>query len=167
MSRGTHMIRNGVLMAATLLLPAGLHAHQEEGTDPGRAQTLEARAQSLHDEPGRWTEAARLYREAAELREDEDEGKLQSLRMAAWMAHYAGRDREALENAEAAGRLALRRGDLVEAGEALADAAHLARATGQPERAAALAEEVRLLAGSPLLAAEDRMALLDRIRTPA
>ncbi len=167
MTRRTRTIRNGVLMAAALLLPAGLHAHQGEGPDPDRARTLEAQAEALHDEPGRWAEAARLYREAAELREDGDEEKLSSLRMAARMAHYAGRDREALESAESAGHLALRRGDLVEAGEALADAAHLAGATGQPERAAALAEEVRLLAGSPLLAAEDRMALLDRIRTPA
>ncbi|TVR55926.1 MAG: hypothetical protein EA421_05170 [Gemmatimonadales bacterium] len=84
--------------------------------------------------------------------------------MAAWTAHYAGRAREALEHAEAAGRLSLRRGDLVQAGEALADAAHLARALGQADRAETLAQEVRLLPGSPFLGDGEREALLERIQ---
>jgi hypothetical protein len=151
-----------LLASAALFLPPGASG-QAQAFDPDRAATLEAEARALHDLPPRWNDAARLYREAAELREDDDEVKVHNLRMATRMAHYAGRQREALENAEAAGRLALRRGELVEAGQALADAAYLAHVTGNRDRAHALSEEVRLLAGSPLLAAADREHLLRRI----
>ena len=161
-------VRCGLLLAAgALFLPQGVSGGVSGAlpeVDPTRAAALEEQAQALHDTPSRWSEASRLYREAAELRADDDDQKVSALRMAAWTAHYARRSREALEHAEAAGRLSLRRGDLVQAGEALADAAHLARALGQADRAETLAQEVRLLAGSPFLADGEREALLGRIQ---
>jgi tetratricopeptide (TPR) repeat protein len=170
-------------LAGTALLALATAGPLQAQTDPGEtleghqppatqlsaeveeAAALEARAWALRDLMDERHEAARLYRKAAELRPDHDPQKVQNLREAARMSHYAGRSDRAIRDAEAAATAALRQGDVIEAGQAYVDAAWLAAQTGDRDRTEALLQEARLLASSPLLAQEERQDLLRRIDT--
>lgn len=138
-------------------------ADPDPDPDVRRAQELEARAWSYRHLVEERERAAALYREAAELRPADDPMKARNLRDAARMAHYAGDDRQALADAEAAARAALRRGDLMTAGEAYLDAAWLAARRGDAERTERFLDDTRLLATSPHLCREERERLLSRI----
>ena len=128
-----------------------------------KATELEARAWALRDLMDERETAARLYRQAADLRPDHDPQKVQNLRQASRMSHYAGRSDRAVRDAETAARAALRQGDVIEAGQAYVDAAWLSAQIGDRSRTEEFLKEARLLAASPLLAQEERQNLLRRI----
>jgi hypothetical protein len=142
--------------------PAPRVAQEAASTpDVERAEALEAEARALGDQMNRRARAARLYRQAAELRPADDPQKVTSLRHASRMNYYAGRMDSAIRDSHDASQVALRQGDLVEAAHAYLDAAWLAAREGKAERAEQWVEEARLLATSPLLA----QAQQDEIRT--
>ncbi|CAN5711210.1 hypothetical protein BH23GEM11_BH23GEM11_15590 [soil metagenome] len=156
------------LEAATLseteLAPAGVEA---VAPGPETAAELEARAWAMRDQVDRRREAARLYRQAADLREVSDPMKVESLREASRMSFYAGRTHRALADASEAARLALRQGDVVVAAHIHMDAAWLAAELGDAATAGQHLADARMLAASPLLAQSQRVDLLSRLAAPA
>lgn len=136
---------------------------QQDGVDLERAEALEARAEAMSLEEGRYARAAGLFRRAASFRDDADPQKVENLMNAARFSHYAGRNARALEDAQQAARLAQRQGDVVRAGHAYLDAAWLAAKSGERERMQDFVQEALLLAQSPLLAQSDRSAILRRV----
>lgn len=163
-----------IALAATLPL-AGPVSAQAISTDPApvsapgidrnieKAVDLEARAWALRDLMDQRSKAAKLYREAAALRPDHDPKKVENLRQASRMHHYADRTDRAADDAAAAARVALRQGDLMEAAEAYMDAAWLSGRLGDETRTARYLEEARLLTNSPLLAQTQREEILRRL----
>ncbi len=132
--------------------------------DTGEAERIEAQADALKDRVDRRARAARLYRQAADLRPADDPQRVTNLRHASRMNYYAGRTAAAIRDAHDASQAALRQGDLMEAAHAYLDAAWLAAGEGQGERAEAWIEEARLLASSPLLAVAQQEEILGRMR---
>lgn len=132
--------------------------------DLERARALEAEARGLSDQMKRRARAARLYRQAADLRPAHDPKKVENLRHASRMNFYAGRTDAAIRDAHDASQVALRQGDLVEAAHAYLDAAWLAAREGQAERAEQWVEEARLLSTSPLLAQGQQEEIRTRMR---
>ncbi len=159
---------------ATAVIPTLPTFSPERGTsaaarpdDVARALELEARAWAMRDQMNRYPTAARLYREAADLRPDHDPQKVENLRQASRMSYYSNRPDQASRDAEAAARAALRRGDVVTAADAFVDAAWLAARAGKAAQFEHLVEEATLLAGSPLLAEVQREQLLRRLEEAA
>ena len=132
--------------------------------DVERAQALEVAARGLQDQLHRRGRAARLYREAAELRPADDPVRVENLRHAARMNFYAGHLDRAIRDSRDASESALRQGKVVEAAHAAMDAAWLAGQIGQADRALNWLEEARMLAGSPHLDASEREGLHRRLR---
>jgi hypothetical protein len=163
-----------IALAATLPL-AGAVSAQAISTEPApasapeidrnmeKAAELEARAWALRDLMDQRSKAANLYRQAAALRPDHDPKKVESLRQASRMHHYADRVNRAADDAAQAARVALRQGDLMEAADAYMDAAWLAGRLGDETRTAQYLEEARLLTNSPLLAHAQREEILRRL----
>jgi len=174
-----------ILLAAALLLAPAAALHAEApvpapmgdatvlaapGPDPidlARALELEARAWSLRDRMDRRSAAARLLREAADLRPAEDPERVRNLREASSMNFHAGHLAQAATDAGDAAKAALRQGDVLQAAHAYLDAAWMAAEDGRTARALAFVEEAMLLTASPLLGDEDRERILVRIRTGA
>jgi hypothetical protein len=136
-------------------------------SNPERAAELEAQAWEMRDQINQRKQAARLYRQAAELRHDSDPMKVQSLRNASRMNFYAGRTNRALGDAAEAAQLALRQGDVVAAAHVHLDAAWLALEMGDSVSAEQHLADARLLAASPLLAQAQRADLMIRLAAPA
>ncbi|TVP45126.1 MAG: hypothetical protein EA350_09980 [Gemmatimonadales bacterium] len=141
-------------------------ASPSPGSSPERAAELEARAREMMALVDRQKDAARLFREAADLREDGDPLKVESLRNASRSNFYAGRTNRALSDAAEAARLALRQGDVVAAAHVHVDAAWIALELGDNSTAAQHAEDARMLAASPLLTRAQRMDLMIRLAEP-
>lgn len=152
------------LLLATLGLPTAAAAQY-------RLPVLvsSVKADSMHDAAAalvtahRWRDAARLHRRSAELRAPDDPLGYRCMTEAAALA-YASNDRSAARNdmAEAAGQ-ALARGDLRAAALAYLDAAWIAQEQKNPRQVWELGHRAEMLAASPLLAASDRAAILQRI----
>jgi hypothetical protein len=169
------VLRAGFALVATaaLLSPAALEGRQASTPSPievaapnpeiEQAIELEARAWSMREMVDQRAQAARLYREAADLRPASDPAKVESLRNAALMNYYAGRLDRATRDATDAAHAALRQGDVAQAAHAYVDAAWMAAQDGNTNRAAELVEEARLLANSPLLPQAERSHLLARV----
>lgn len=135
-------------------------------SSPERAAELEARAWEMRDQVNQRKRSARLFRQAADLRDDSDPMKVQSLRDASHMNFYAGRTSQALSDAAEAAQLALRQGDVVAAAHVHTDAAWLALEMGDRVTAEQHLADARLLAASPLLAQAQRADLMIRLAAP-
>ena len=158
----------GVVLA-TLGLPAAASAQYQLPT-----LTSSARADSLHDAAvalvaaHRWTDAARLHRRSAELRDADDQLGFRCLKEAAALDYASGNRSAARSDMAAAAAHALARGDLRTAALAYVDAAWIAQEQKNTKQVWELGHRAEMLADSPLLASADRAAILKRIsRTPA
>lgn len=129
------------------------------------ADQLEERAGALHDQIGRYSEAARLYKASAALRTDTDPRAVESLAMAAHLYHYANRLFDARKTMEQAARRALARGDVLRASQANLEAALFAHKQGKQSQAARLGRTALKLADSPLLTDEQRATIVNRVRS--
>jgi hypothetical protein len=136
-------------------------APAEAGSDR-EAVELERRAADATRDFADWGKASRLYRRAGELRAD-DPAAAKHFRMAGLLAFYSGHQGDAVDDLKRAGESALAWGDLRTAARSFLDAAWVAEADGHNRRALELAQRGERLAYSPLLAAQDRAALLRRI----
>lgn len=138
-----------------------------EDPDLDRARELEAKAASHQERVAEWSRAGDLYREAAAFRPAHDPAKVEGLRMAARMTHYAGDTRRALEDARRAAEVAKRQGNVRAAAEASLEAAWLAAEAGDADQTARYLDDARVLARSPYLSDEERQHILGRISEPA
>ena len=129
-----------------------------------------ALADSLHESAAalvsarRLRDAARLHRRSAELRAPEDPLGFRCLREAAALAYFGSDRTTAWGDMAEAAEHALARGDLRTAALAYLDAAWIAQEQRNPRQVWELGRRAEMLADSPLLAAADRAAILQRIR---
>ena len=127
-----------------------------------RADSLHAAAEALVA-AHRWGDAARLHRRSADLRDAEDPLGFRCLTEAAALAYASGDRTGARGDMAAAASQALARGDLSAAAQAYLDAAWIAQEQKHPRQVWELGHRAEMLADSPLLAAADRRAILQRI----
>jgi hypothetical protein len=156
-------------VAGVLLATAGL-----PGAAPAqyRLPTLvsSVEADSLHDAAAalvaanRLRDAARLHRRAAALRAPEDPLGFRCLIDAGALAYHAGDRSAARGDMAKAAAHALARGDLRAAALAYLDGAWIAQEQENRRQVWELGHRAEMLADSPLLAAADRAAILQRIR---
>jgi hypothetical protein len=129
-----------------------------------RATELQKQAVALHGQPARAAEAARLHKQSAYSRNRNDPEAVQSLAMAAHLFGYAKRPIEARRTMEEAAERALAMGDVVRAAQAYVEASFFADKQENRAEMERLGRKALLLAGSPLLAADQRDAIMKRIR---
>ena len=146
-----------------------LHAQQISAqsiastADPTRADQLHARAVSMFAEPDRHHSAADLLQRAASLRDASDAAAVNELMTAGKLYAYTGDNRKARGALEEAARRALALGSIVDAANALVDAAFVAVRQGDGGAARTLVGRAELLARSPQLTSAQRVAILGRI----
>lgn len=126
------------------------------------ADALERQATAMLRRSNGWREAAKLQRRAAELRGD-DPRAVDSFVRAAWMYSGAGRAGTARQMMERAAERAMVGGDVERAATALVDAAVIAVESRREDLVPALVRRTRRLLDSPLLPAEQRARLLERV----
>lgn len=129
------------------------------------ADELEQRAAALLDQPQRYSEAARLFKESAEMRAETDPRAVSALMKSAHLFHYANRLFDARKAMEQAAERALAGGDVVSASKARVEAALFAHKQGKTNEAERLGRSALHLAESPLLSAEQRDAIVTRLRS--
>lgn len=154
--------------AASLGAPTGASAQTFAslgGREPGSlvaAERLEARARDLSAGP-RWSSAARLYRNAADLRGAGDVTAADNLRLAGFIQFYGGSTISAVDVLEEAADAYLAVGDVVSAAGTLTEAAWVAARAGKALEARMLRERALLLTLSPLLDPGERETLIRRL----
>jgi hypothetical protein len=129
-----------------------------------KAEKLDAEALSY--EQNDWSQlkkAARLREEAANLRAENDPAGTVSLYWAARDRYYSGDAKTARVLMEQAADRALAMGDVMNAVTAYTEAAYICADIKDGERMRTLATKARLLANSPLLTAEQRFQLRNRL----
>lgn len=154
------------LLGFALALPA--EAQQtarfaSTATDVAQAAQLEAEAQELYNTLREYKRAAKLHMQAAALRPASDAKRVDNLRMAAMLYHYAGRLTNARQAMTQAGDAALAAGDVKTAADSYLDAAFLSSDEGVAEEANRLVRKAQLLTHSPLLTSQARNSILRRI----
>jgi hypothetical protein len=158
---------NGALiLIVTLVMAAPIVAQDSETDSPrdARANALQDSAAALHDQPIRYSDAARMYRESAALRSWSDARAVEALASAAHLYNYANRLSDARRMMEQAGQRALARGDVVRASQANLDAAFFALKQGKSVEVDRLGLAAIRLADSPLITAEQRELILKRVK---
>jgi hypothetical protein len=130
-----------------------------------RAIELQEQAVALHPQPARATDAARLHKQSAYLRNRNDPEAVQSLAMAAHLFGYAKRPLEARRTMEEAAERALAMGDVVGAAHAYVEASFFADKQKNHVETERLGKKALLLARSPLLAGDQRDAIRKRVRS--
>jgi hypothetical protein len=166
----THTIVSVISLAGVLLLPgAATSQTAAKSSQPisrsARAIELQERAIALHEQPARAAEAARLHKLSASLRNANDPEAVQSLAMAAHLFGYAKRPLEARKTMEDAAERALAMGDVVRAAQAYVEATFFAVKQQNRSETERLGRKALLLAGSPLLGADQRTVIMRRIRS--
>lgn len=157
--------KSRIMIAAglTVLTMAAPAAAQDAGS--AEPEALEARAAALEGVgPTQYDEAADLYREAAELREEGDPQAVEDLMRSGKLAYYTGDERRALSDLEKAAERALAFGDVVNAATAYLDAGWIADAMGDGARAYEFAVKGVRLSQSPLIEASLRRELQGRVQ---
>ena len=130
---------------------------------PAAAADVEQQASDLLLDGRGWERAAGLYRLAAELRGSTDPRSGDDLRLAGYLQFYRGRTKAAVVSLTQAGEAFLALGDVERAAEAFIDGAWVANEADMPTEARDLSGRARLLARSPLLRVEERIALERRL----
>ena len=153
------------LTMALSVLSTGSATQIAVRTAPVTADELEQRATALLDQPARYSEAARLFKESAALRSASDPRAVESLTKAAHLYHYAGRLFDARKTMERAAQRALANGDVLTASQANVEAALFAHKQGKRAYANRLGRTALKLAASPLLTADQRASIVGRLRT--
>ena len=167
-SHSRRLLLTASALAAIVALPQSARAQM---LDPIRvtdavqkAEKLDAEALSY--EKNDWSQlkkAARLREEAAELRTADDPAGTVSLYWAARDRYYSGDAKAARVLMEQAADRALAMGDVLNAVTAYTEAAYICADIKDGERMRTLASKARLLANSPLLTADQRYQLRNRL----
>ena len=153
-----------MLALSVLAAPAAGQTASKAALPITRADELDDQATALHDQLGRYAEAARLHKESAALRSAVDPRAVESLATAAHLYNYANRLFDARKTMEQAASRALARGDVLRASLANVDAALFAYKQGNLWQTARLGRKALKLAESPLLTDEQRASIFNRLR---
>jgi len=132
-------------------------------TVTAQADDLDRQAEELYGKPSLWRRAAYMHERAASMRAATDPQAYAGYRMAAHLYHAAGSLSEARAAMERAAVQASARGDVVGAANSYVDAGLVALEARQDDRVREFAVKAEALAGSPLLSAEQRRAILERV----
>lgn len=152
-----------MLSAAPVIAGQGSEAAVRAVPDPDRATQLRDQAESLFSQPKQWKKAVRMLEQSAELRDASDPEAYECLVYAGRIRAAIGDLKGARVSLEKAAEHALARGELVDAANALIDAAHAAVALKDAKGAQALVDRAELLTQSPLLSVQQRSTLQARI----
>ncbi len=128
-----------------------------------RADEVHEKALALHAVPNRAFDAAQLHLQAVALRAANDSKAIDDLALAAHMFGYAKRPLDAKRTMERAADRALSIGDVVRAAQALVDATFMADEQRNRSEVNRLGRKALLLAESPLLNADQRLTITERI----
>lgn len=158
--------------ALAVLVAAGLGTGglRAQATAPGsdeperlaRAQELVKQAEEATKDRDSFGTAARLYREAADLRGTHPDA-VKPLILAGTLSYYTGREGQAIDDLARAGELALAFGDVVTAADSFLDAAWVAERDGRDARAIELGRRAEMLSSSPLIQRRERASILNRL----
>ena len=157
-------------LVALIGIPAQAQTSFTRGQPAAGAATpeqIEQKAVALYAHPERAEEAGQLQRQAAKLRAPDDPKGVTSLVMAARLFSYAHCLPAARQTMEAAAERALAMGDVVKAAQAYVDAAFIAQEQGSGTQVNRLAKKAVLLTASPLLRADERAGIINRIHSSA
>lgn len=127
-----------------------------------RADEIERRAGELTGHVATWRDAAKLYRQAADLREGDPTAPA-SYRMAAWLYSGAGNRGLARKMLEKAAEQSAVTGDPATAAHTFIDAAHAAAEDGRGDLVRKLVRKARVLAASDLLSDDQRTSIVRRL----
>jgi hypothetical protein len=158
-SNGALILVMTLVMAAPIVAQNGTETPRE-----ARANALQDSAAALHDQPIRYSDAARMYRESAALRSWTDARAVEALASAAHLYNYANRLSDARRMMEQAAQRALARGDVVRASQANLDAAFFAHKQGKTVEVDRLGLAAMRLVDSPLISEEQREVIRKRIK---
>ena len=151
-----------LICAAPILTQAQTTATMVAG-QVRRADALSERASRLFESPVRYREAARLLRQAAELRAGDDGRATKELLIAGRLSYYAGDLSTAQRTLEDGAERALENGQLSIAANAYIDAAFSALARKDAADALAFVRRAQRLAASPHLLRAEQDEILSRI----
>jgi hypothetical protein len=151
-----HLLSTATIAMALLALPPAARAQTLQPikvTEHAlRADELDREAESYElTDMSKWRKAARLRREAAELRTADDPKGALSLYWAARDHYYTGDERGGRELMVQSAERALSVGDVVHAATAYTEAAYIASELHDVPSAREYATKARLLALSPML----------------
>jgi hypothetical protein len=172
MTRSMTSVLNRVALLAIAALLAGTSTQVQAQTQfasldvpsrPAAAMEKEEQAHSLLLGGRGLERAVGLYIDAAELRGSGDPQSADNLRLAGYLQYYSGRAKAAVVSLTQSGEAFLALGDVGRAAEAFIDAAWVADEANMPAEARELSGRGRRLTQSPLLAAEERTALVRRL----
>jgi len=124
---------------------------------------LHVAAMALYETPARWVEAGELHEAAAKELTKNDAGQFFGFHRAALLYVYAGETGRSRRAMEKAASVAEATGDVLTAANSWVDAAFIAVAEGFAGKRRAFEAKARSLAGSALLSADERAAILARI----
>jgi tetratricopeptide (TPR) repeat protein len=152
------------VLLATAGLPGAAEAQYRLPTIVSvvKADSLQAAGFALRTE-GRYRDAARLYRHAAEFRAADDSVGYRCLTEAAALAYAAGDRSAARTDMAHAAERAMARGDLRAAAHTYLDAAWIAQEQKEKRQVYEFGHRAEILASSPLLSESDRGKILQRI----
>ena len=167
-SHSRRLLLTASALAAVVAFPLGAGAQM---LDPIRVTDATQKAEKLDAEAlaveqNDWahlTKAARLREEAAQLRTADDPAGTVSLYWAARDRYYSGDAKAARALMEQAADRALAMGDVLNAVTAYTEAAYISADLKDGDHMRTLASKARLLANSPLLTAEQRFQLRNRL----
>lgn len=168
MHRVNYLVAVAVVAAALPPLPRSAAAQQP--LRPVHVIGANAAADSLHraalrlaDYPRRYDKAARMHLRSARMRGPTDGQAVECLATAGLLFYFAGDLEGSQKSLTSAGDRALARGDVVSAAKAFVDAGIVARERLRPDDVTTLGERAEVLASSPLLSEEQRLAITSRI----
>src|SRR5262245_20982683 len=129
----------------------------------GRADRIKKEAEALYSQPSRFYRAAELHEQEAATRAVTDPLRVEALANAARLYTYSGQVEKGRTLMTKAARQALGRGDVARAAHAFIDTAFMAMREGDRQLVDELTHEAAMLALSPLLSVDDRVAIQRRI----
>lgn len=135
-----------------------IHATIGDGPDVLRAEAVE-----LFENPARTREAAHVLRRESEKRTADDPESFFALAVGGRMFGYTGRLLDAQKMIEEAASVALARGEIERAAHTFVDAAWVARKRGKESKVRELVYRANLLTESPYLDDDARAAIQRRI----
>jgi hypothetical protein len=172
----THSLRRAFLALVAISMFSTPALAEQPDRDGTRADALFQQAAAMEHETStsfsrHLRRTAKLYRQSAELREDSDPLKVESLQRAGALLMSLDPHRSCQLLGRAA-ELALAHGDVVRATHLYIDGAWVvarnpSRSNADRHRAIGFLEQARLLADGPSMSAQERATIRSRFESPA
>lgn len=161
------IMKSSILAAGILAFAASTAGAQTQvAMNPGatdRAAALRSQAETYLEEQGQWRRATPLLERSAALSAADDVRAVESLRLAGHLRAAAGEHAAAQRNFERAADRALAMGAVLDAANALLDAAVAAARNGNAPSFETLIDRAALLSASPLLSEAQARSIRRRI----